>query len=143
MSAIFARLLLLLVIGGGTSGLIWGTQQYLRRQGRQVMRTTQFQSATSVAASIRVLAFHTADCRQCFTMQDPALQRLETARTGQVEIIHIDAIAQPDMARQYRVMTVPTTVVLDPAGHAQAVNFGFAPTNTLLAQVDQVLAIHA
>ncbi len=143
MPAIFARLLLLLVIGGGTTGLIWGTQQYLRRQGRQVMRTTQFQSTPSIAAGIRILAFHTADCRQCFTMQDPALQRLATARAGHVEIIHIDAIAQPEMARQYRVMTVPTTVVLDPTGHAQAVNFGFAPTNTLLAQVDQILTVHA
>jgi hypothetical protein len=38
------------------------------------------------------------------------------------------------------VLTVPTTVVLDATGHAHAVNYGFAPMQRLLEQVDAVLA---
>jgi len=37
------------------------------------------------------------------------------------------------------VLTLPTTVVLDAAGRAHAVNYGFANTQRLLEQVDEVL----
>ncbi len=49
-------------------------------------------------------------------------------------------IRAPELTERYRVLTVPTTVVLDASGRAHAVNYGFANTQRLLEQVDTVLA---
>lgn len=142
VGAMLWRLGVLLVISGLSVGFVWAARQFVRRQQRQVVQTTQFRTAAPVSA-VRILAFHTVDCRQCFTVQHPALERLQAARAGKVQVIDIDAIAEPEIARQYRVMTVPTTVVLDHTGHAQAVNYGFANTHLLLQQVDLILAADA
>jgi len=56
-----------------------------------------------------------------------------------VTIVEIDAPTTPDLVHQYHVLTVPTTVILDPSGRAQAVNYGFANTQRLLEQVDAAL----
>jgi hypothetical protein len=89
---------------------------------------------------VRILAFSSADCRQCHTMQTPALQRVTEARTYQVSVEEIDAPASPELTRRYQVLTLPTTVVLDAAGRVHAVNYGFASTQRLLEQVDGVLS---
>jgi thioredoxin-like negative regulator of GroEL len=57
----------------------------------------------------------------------------------QVSIVEVDAPNEPELALRYRVLTVPTTVLLDAAGRARAVNYGFANSHKLLEQVDTVL----
>lgn len=89
---------------------------------------------------MRILAFSSADCHQCHTMQTPALQRVTGARKYQVSVEEIDAPGSPELTRRYQVLTVPTTVVLDAAGRVHAVNYGFASTQRLLDQVDAVLS---
>jgi thioredoxin-like negative regulator of GroEL len=89
---------------------------------------------------VRILAFSSADCRQCHTMQTPALQRVTEARKDQVSVDEIDAPGSPELTRRYQVLTLPTTVVLDAAGRVHAVNYGFASTQHLLEQVDGVLS---
>jgi thioredoxin-like negative regulator of GroEL len=100
-------------------------------------------SAEQTSAPIRILAFSTVQCTQCHTLQAPALERVRAARLGMVEVVEIDAIASPELADRYRIMTVPSTVVLDARGRAVAVNYGYADTRTLLQQVDDVLASQA
>lgn len=92
------------------------------------------------ASAVHILNFSSADCSQCHRLQTPALRRLLEARSGEVTVLNVDAPNEPELAQRYHVLTVPTTVVLDATGQAQAVNFGFAPTERLLAQVDAVLA---
>ncbi len=53
--------------------------------------------------------------------------------------MEVDAPSSPELVQHYQVLTVPTTVVLDATGHAQAVNYGFANTQRLLEQIDAVL----
>lgn len=89
---------------------------------------------------VRILAFGSDDCRQCHTLQAPALKRLLDARENDVAVVDVDAPNAPELTQRYQVMTVPTTVVLDAAGHARAVNYGFASTQRLLEQVDAILA---
>lgn len=89
---------------------------------------------------VRILAFSSADCTQCHTMQTPALQRVTGARKYQVSVEEIDAPGSPELTRRYQVLTVPTTVVLDAAGRVHAVNYGFVSTQRLLEQVDEVLS---
>jgi thioredoxin-like negative regulator of GroEL len=52
-----------------------------------------------------------------------------------VRVIKVDAARQPQVARAFGVLTVPSTVVLAPSGNVVAVNHGFAPTGRLVEQL--------
>ena len=138
MAAIVLRVGILALVSVITVIAVRVGQALVRRQQRLVQRATRF--VGTAAEPVRILAFHTEDCTQCRTHQAPALERVAAARPGQVRIIDVDALAEPELARQYRVMTVPTTVVLDRSGQAIEVNYGLANTTRLLTQVDGVLA---
>jgi len=62
------------------------------------------------------------------------------ARGSKVSVAEVDAPNSPDLAQRYRVLTLPSTVIMDAAGRAHAVNYGFANTQHLLDQVDEILA---
>jgi thioredoxin-like negative regulator of GroEL len=124
--------------------IVWSGRRFVETRRQAVLNAAPVGvpalSSSAGAAPVQILNFSSADCSQCFKLQAPALRRLLEARSGDVSILNVDAPNTPDLAKRYQVMTVPTTVVLDASGQAQAVNFGFAPTERLLAQVDAVLA---
>ena len=80
-----------------------------------------------------ILYFTTDSCVQCRMQQAPALERLAAA-TG-IPVHKFDAVTQNDLTSFYGVMTVPTTVVLDPERRPHAINFGLAPLQKLQEQV--------
>lgn len=82
-----------------------------------------------------ILYFSGAACTICHTAQRPALDRLAPAVDGRVAVREVDVAAEPEMARQFRVMSLPTTVVLDSDGRARAVNAGFASAPVLERQL--------
>ena len=84
--------------------------------------------------SPQILAFTGESCTVCHVAQRPALSRLR-AGIPDVEVTEIDVAREPEAARAYRVMTLPTTVVLDSGGRVSAVNTGFATEAKLRAQV--------
>jgi hypothetical protein len=106
----------------------------------QPLSNTNETGAYSARVPVRILAFSSANCHQCHTLQTPALQRVTEARNYQVSVEEIDAPGSPELTQRYLVLTVPTTVVLDATGHVHAVNYGFANTQRLLEQVDEVLS---
>ena len=53
----------------------------------------------------------------------------------QVRVVHVDAAHQPEIASAFGILTVPSTVVLDPGGRVAAVNHGFASTQQLVRQL--------
>lgn len=81
-----------------------------------------------------ILYFTGENCAVCEVAQRPALQRLGDL-IGDIMIREIDVAREGVAARNYRVMTLPTTVVLDPSGRATAVNAGFAGEAKLREQV--------
>lgn len=124
---------------------IVGVRAYAGMRQRQTLAAAPAPEMASAASGsgVRVLAFSSEDCGPCHTLQRPALERLLDERAGRVSVTEIDAPTAPEMTRRYAVLTVPTTVVLDATGKARAVNYGFAPTAKLLAQVDAALGAHA
>lgn len=86
-----------------------------------------------------ILAFTGASCTVCHVAQRPALARLRSDLTD-LEVTEIDVAVQPETARAYRVMTLPTTVVLDAEGRISAVNTGFASEDLLRRQVADALS---
>ena len=52
-----------------------------------------------------------------------------------IEIREIDIAVEPEMARRYRVMSLPTTIVLDAEGQVTDINVGFASGEVLRRQL--------
>jgi hypothetical protein len=82
-----------------------------------------------------ILYFTGASCTLCHTAQKPALQTLAVGLAEGIEIREVDIAAEPAIARQYRVMSLPTTIVLDAAGQVTDINVGFANVETLRRQL--------
>jgi thioredoxin-like negative regulator of GroEL len=82
-----------------------------------------------------ILFFSGAACTICHTAQRPALDRLAPALEGRVTVREVDVAAEPTLAQRFKVMSLPTTVVLDADGRARAVNAGFAPAPVLQRQL--------
>ena len=81
-----------------------------------------------------VLYFYTTSCDPCERIQKPELNRLAT-NTAHVVVRAIDAVADQPIAKRFRIMTVPSTVVLNPDGRVLGVNYGVALQATLLKQI--------
>jgi thioredoxin-like negative regulator of GroEL len=149
------RLLVLVLVSLLLYLVIWSGRRYVERQRRAALAakppegvavtssaTGQQRTATH-SSRVQILAFSSTDCQPCHTLQAPALRRLIEARKDDVSVVEIDAPNSPQLTQRYHVLTVPTTVVLDTAGQVHAVNYGFANTQQLLAQVDEVLGVVA
>jgi thioredoxin-like negative regulator of GroEL len=148
MPDIILRIGVLALVSLLSCAIVWYGRRFVEKRRQVALAALPLQplsdsnetDAYTARASVRILAFSSADCHQCHTMQTPALQRVTEARKYQVSVEEIDAPGSPELTQRYQVLTVPTTVVLDATGHVHAVNYGFANTQRLLEQVDGVLS---
>jgi thiol-disulfide isomerase/thioredoxin len=85
-----------------------------------------------------ILYFTTPDCAACKAVQRPALKRLEARLGNQLQVLEINAYERPDLAKDWGVMSVPTTFILDSQGHPKHVNHGATPAEKLLEQLQKV-----
>ena len=156
--AFLARLAILLGVSIFTCLIVlWGYRYVERRRQRalsalplvpikvedlaqSVKSANPVTTKDNVSTPVRILVFSSDDCSQCHLYQTPALYRVAELREDVVTIVEIDAPSSPDMTERYHVLTVPTTVILDEAGKAHAINYGFANAQKLLGQVDEVVA---
>jgi Thioredoxin len=111
-----------------------------RRQGLTAIPLSPAAVEGSPQARVRILAFSSETCRPCHTLQRPALEAITAELGDVVAVTWIDAPTSPELTERFHVLTVPTTVVLDARNQAQAINYGFAPTNRLLKQINTILA---
>jgi thiol:disulfide interchange protein len=152
MSEIITRLGLLILLSIVTWLIVLLGKHFVELKRRQALAAAPLwaEAGTTTAASrdgtigtlslVRILAFSSDDCQQCKRLQAPALERVLQARREAVVITEVDATTEHELTQAYHVLTVPSTVILDTAGNAHAVNYGFANTNRLLTQVDEILA---
>jgi thiol-disulfide isomerase/thioredoxin len=82
-----------------------------------------------------IVYFTTPDCAPCKTVQRPALSKLLSLTGDSVQVIEIDATQRPDLAKQWGVMSVPTTFMLDARGEARYVNNGVTRVEKLMEQL--------
>lgn len=125
------RLLMLLVVLAAT-GVLWvvwqGIKLWLRRS-IHVDRTTPNDGRPAL------LYFHSDDCVPCRLQQSPIVASLRQRMGESVRFQEYDAVAHPDIAGRYRVLTVPTTVVIAPGGKVVAVNYGVTQADKLRRQL--------
>ena len=119
-----------------------GVAVYLMANRIVLARAAQkFKSLEGFSIGIpAILYFTTPDCVPCKTTQRPALNRLQALLGDSLQVIEIDAVAQPRLADFWGVLSVPTTFIIDEHGLARRVNHGVASADKLLAQINQVSA---
>lgn len=84
-----------------------------------------------------ILYFTTPQCVPCRTQQRPALKKVQMDLGEQVQVIEIDATAQPAIADYWGVLSAPTTFVIDASGQPRRVNHGVASAAKLKQQLQE------
>jgi len=104
------------VLAVSWAGLAWRSWRFRRRPAADLL----------VNSRPLVLAFSTPDCVPCKTIQKPALEELQRRYQDRVNIREVDALAQPELAGRFGILTVPSTVVVGATGVVLAINHGAA-----------------
>ncbi len=130
------------------TGAVVGVARWLigRRQAQALAAAPTLDllsGAHAAAAPVRILVFSSDDCAQCHRLQAPAVHKVLAARRSAVAIVEVDAPSSPELTERYRILTLPSTAILDATGKTHALNYGFANSAKLLRQVDDVLAVEA
>lgn len=84
-----------------------------------------------------ILYFTMEGCLPCQTTQRPALKELSAWLGDRIQIIEVDVVAQTQLAKNWQVISVPTTIILDPQGSARHINHGVALAGTLNNQLER------
>ena len=123
------RLILAMTIIGGLV-LLYGAWKYYKAR---LIQTIQ---STSPATGKPTLLYFTGEyCTACRLQQTPIVEKI-SARLGEtIAIKTYDVSTNPHMAGRYKVLTLPTTVVLDEQGEVKAINYGVAAQSKLEAQL--------
>lgn len=130
------RLVIILVALAGM-GAVWlgwrGIKFWLRRSIRVDQEIQDDDRPT-------LIYFSSPDCVPCRLQQSPIVASLRQTLGDCVHFQEYDALAFPEAARRYRVLTVPTTVVIAPGGEVVAVNYGVAQAEALQRQLEEAAA---
>ncbi len=84
-----------------------------------------------------ILYFTTPDCAPCQTVQQPALRKVKRRMGDGLQIVEVNAFEQPDVAREWGVLSVPTTFIIDAAGKPRHVNHGVTSAEGLMEQINK------
>src|ERR1700676_2351706 len=106
-----------------------------QRGSQRVLVGSVVENARVRSSLPSILYFTGASCTICHTAQKPALRALADGLPESIEIREVDIAVEPALARDYRVMSLPTTIVLDAGGHVTDINVGFASGVTLRRQL--------
>lgn len=106
----------------------------LALQRRRVMQQARSVSLTDRAA---LLIFTSPTCAPCKLQQIPIVERLMIDWRGRLDVQLIDVTEQPELAGQYGVWSLPTTIVLKADHSVVAINQGVAHAQKLRDQLRQ------
>jgi thioredoxin 1 len=124
------RLLITFIVIAG-SGLLWFAWQLYKARLMQSIQASQ------TLANKPNLLYFTADfCATCKFQQAPIIEQISTKFGDAIAVTEVDVSRQPQLASQYKVLTLPTTVVLDAAGQVKHINYGVTPQAKLELQLN-------
>lgn len=103
-------------------------------QQRAVSRRAQAGDRVDRAA---LLVFTSPTCAPCKLQQVPIINRLMGEWSDRIDVRLIDVTEQPDVAQQYSVWSLPTTIVLKADRSVVAINQGVAQEKKLRGQFEQ------
>ena len=104
-----------------------------------VLNRAAGQAPVSEMGTPSILYFTTPDCAPCKTIQRPAIRRAQEIIGDQLKVVEVNAYEQPDLARQWGVMSVPTTFILDRSGKPVHINHGVTNADKLIKQIQPIM----
>jgi thiol-disulfide isomerase/thioredoxin len=116
-------------------GVYWAVSRWSLSRSRMHVQQDAFLPKGKPA----IVYFTTPTCVPCKTVQRPALQHLQEQVGEGLQVVEIDATQQPEIARRWGVVSVPTTFIIDSQGDPRHVNHGVAPYEKLLKQLKDLL----
>ncbi len=123
------RLLIAVVVLAGLAAC-WSAWRYYKAVLVRSIRPNE------VPTGLPALLYFTADyCAPCKFQQTPIVERLAAKYGDAVIIRKYDVSQEPDLAARYKVLTLPTTVVLDRQGQVAHVNYGVTEQGRLESQL--------
>ncbi len=124
------------VIGAG----VVAYRVLLMTQHARVSRTSR---AIQTLARPALFVFTSPTCAPCKLQQIPIINKLLPEWGDRVELRIIDVTVEPEMASQFAIWSVPTTVVLDSNQRVVAINQGVAGEAKLRGQMLGALEANA
>lgn len=121
------------IIAAGWGALRVLTQQAARRGAARLSELRPAGHAGKV-----LVYFTTPACIPCKTIQRPAIEAAKQNLGTELEVIEIDAQAQPELASRWGVLSVPTTYLFNRDGEMKHANYGVARLEKLLEQLRQL-----
>jgi thioredoxin-like negative regulator of GroEL len=85
-----------------------------------------------------IVYFWTDKCVQCYSLQKPALERLQN-KNGNFNLVSINAVDERGLVSLFRIKTVPSTVIFGFDGKSRYINNGFRDENKLEKQIEELL----
>jgi thioredoxin 1 len=131
---ILSRALIALAIAGVGVGVYELTNRavLMRASRKNYLGLENFQPGTPA-----ILYFTTPACVPCKTVQRPAIQAVKQKVEAGVQVIEVDASAQPELANHWGVLSVPTTFIINKSGEPRHVNHGVTRAEKLLKQIEK------
>jgi len=126
-----------LVFSIGLIFLGWVVYRLVRSISLHIAGKNSLNLAGTNRASKTIVYFTTPDCVACISAQKPALNQLKETLGNELEVIEINAYEKPELAKEWGVMSVPTTFILDANGVPFTVNYGVTPFKKLLEQINR------
>ena len=74
-------------------------------------------------------------CTACKFQQTPIVEQISSKLGDSIVVKMYDVSTQPEVASQFKVLTLPTTVVLDGRGQVKAINYGVTQQQKLEMQL--------
>jgi thioredoxin 1 len=94
----------------------------------------------TVSGRAALLVFTSPTCAPCKLQQLPVVNQLMVDWRDKMDLSIIDVTEQPDVAKQYGVWSLPTTIVVDAQQRVVAVNQGVAQAKKLREQFERATA---
>jgi len=125
----FDRLVTTFFIIGGL-GMLWLGWRYYKARLIHSIRPD------FVAPGKPTLLYFSGEyCKPCKFQQTPIIKQMAAKFGNSIEVKEYDVSTRPEVARQYNVLTLPTTVILNPRGEVTHINYGDARQSRLEAQL--------
>lgn len=140
MNPLAIVLILVALVGATTAlGAVWRSRQgrIAHTDGRTVVRAGDVPGLRRFARGATLLQFSTEVCAPCRVTHD-VLGSVASERSG-VSHIDLDVTHRPDLASQFKIMSTPTTLILDRKGVVRARIGGAPRRDDLRAELDRIL----
>ncbi|MCW5875928.1 MAG: thioredoxin family protein [Anaerolineales bacterium] len=116
----------------------WAAVHLLSRRAARRGEARLAELQPSGTASKVLVYFTTPSCVPCHTIQRPAIEQARRALGAALEVIEINAEAQPQLAGRWGVLSVPTTYLFNRRGEMKRANYGVVRAEKLLEQLQQL-----